>query len=357
MKTYQIFLSKLYIKNFLLIFITLELFFTGMDLLENLGKISSSANLQILYTVNKLLFYTNFTLPLSLIFAMFLTFLNVLKSNELVSLYSLGISKKELIAPVMIISSIVTMLFISLNLFSDFVSAYDKASNIKKYDSPTKKTNALFLKSFDTYAYIDQLQPKEKVGKNLKIFITKENKLIEVLKADSANFANNRWNLKNVTSIKIPNLEDENSSKKLIYTHLETKEVLHGFKPKIIDTLFQKNASLTILESLDAVSFLEQQNLNSEKIKSNLYTMVFFPLFAPIAIYGLFFPLPAGRRSTNIALLSFSYVFSILTIWGILFILTKISANGTISAELGILMPIILLSLISLYLSKRFGNI
>jgi len=354
MKIYQKFIAKLYLKNFLLIFIALEFFFIGMDLLQNLKNISNSANLQILYTVNQLLYYVNFTLPLSLVFAMLLSLFNILKSNELVSLYALGVSKNSLIKPIFTIASIITIFYIFLNFIPDFVHAYEKSKNIKKYNTPNKTTSKLFLKSKDTYAYIDELIPKKKEGKNLKIFLTKEHRLIEILEAKTAVFADNYWKLLNVTSIKIPELNSTTEDKKLIFTNLESKEVLHGFKPKIIDTLFQRLSKLTIQDAFYAISFLKDKDLNSDKIRSNLYTMLVFPLFAPIVIYGLFFPFPAQRRGTNIALLSTIYIFSILSIWGILFTLAKISANGSVSPEYAILVPIAVLAMVALYLSSKF---
>jgi lipopolysaccharide export system permease protein len=117
-----------------------------MDLLQNLKYITDSANLQILYTVNQLLYYSNFTVPLSLIFAMLLTIFNILKSNELVSMYALGISKKEFIKPIIIIASVITVGFISLNFFRDYVDAYEKAKNIRRYNNPNKTTSSMFLK-------------------------------------------------------------------------------------------------------------------------------------------------------------------------------------------------------------------
>jgi lipopolysaccharide export system permease protein len=354
MKKYQRFISKRYIKNFLLVFIALEFFFIGMDLLQNLKHITDSANLQILYGVNQLLYYINFTLPLSLVFAMLLTIFNILKSNELVSMYALGISKNDLIKPIMIIASTLTGLFITLNFLPDFVNAYEKAKNIRKYNNPNQITSAMFLKSHDTYAYIDKLFPEKKEGKNLKIFITKEHKLVEVLEAKNATFKNNRWNLKDVTSIKIPDLNSTSQDTKLIFQKFESKEVLHGFKPKIIDTLFQRLAKLTIQDSFIAMQLLDKQNINSDKVRSNLYTMIFFPLFAPIVVYGLFFPLPTQRRGSNIALLSTLYIFSILSIWGILFILAKISANGSVSPEFGIIIPILILALSASFISRKY---
>lgn len=355
MKKYQKFIAKLYIKNFLLVFLALEFFFIGMDLLQNLKNVANSANLQILYGMNQLLYYINFTLPLSLIFAMLLSVFTILKSNELVSIYSLGISKFEVLKPILIIASVLTGLYITLNFTPDFVDAYEKAKNIKKYNTPEQATKEMFLKSDNTYAYIGELFPERKEGVDMKIFITKEHKLIEVLEAKHATFKNNHWNLRDVTSTKIPDLNQTSKDAKLIITKLESKEVLHGFKPKIIDTLFQRIAKLTVQDSFSAMKLLNTQNLNSDKVRSNLYTMTIFPLFAPIVIYGLFFPLPAQRRGSNIALLSSFYIFSILSIWGILFTLAKISANGSVSPELGIIVPILILALTAKFIAKKYA--
>lgn len=355
MKTYQKFIVKLYLKNFLLLFLALEFFFIGMDLMQNLKDISTSANLQILYVTNQLLYYINFTLPLSLIFAMLLTLFSILKSNELVSLYALGVSKSDIIKPIAIIAFSVTMIYILLGFLPQFVHAYEESENIKKYGTPSKVTSDLFLKSDNTYAYIGELLPKKKIGRNLKVFITKENKLVEILDAKTAIFKDNFWQLQDVTSTKIPTLEKSHADAKLLFETFDQKEALYGFKPKIIDTLFQRLSKLTIQDSFEAIQLLEKENLNGEKIKANLYTMLFFPLFAPIAIYGLFFPLPAQRRGTNIALLSTMYIFAILSIWGILFTMAKISANGAISPELGIIVPIFILAFLAYFLSRKFA--
>jgi lipopolysaccharide export system permease protein len=178
--------------------------------------------------------------------------------------------------------------------------------------------------------------------------------LVEILEAKNATFKNNSWNLKDVTSIKIPDLNNSTKDTKLIFKKHKTKEVLHGFKPKIIDTLFQRLAKLTIPDSFTAINLLNEQNLNSDRIRSNLYTMIFFPLFAPIVIYGLFFPLPTQRRGSNVALISMIYIFSILSIWGVLFTLAKISVNGSISPEFGIIIPILLLALVASIVSRKY---
>ncbi len=354
MKKYQRFISKLYIKNFLLFFISLELFFVGIDLLQNLKDISSSANLQILYTVNQLLYYVNFTLPLSLIFAMLLTVFNILKGNELVALYSLGISKNGVIKPMFIISLIVVSIYIMLNFIPDFVYSYEKSKNIKKYNTLHKATENLFLKSHNTYAYIKTLYPIEKRGEDIRVFITKESKLVEVLEAKEAIFKDNYWILKDIVSTKLMVTDSNLSSQKLIVLKLDSKEIFHGFKPKIINTLFKKRSKLTIQDSISAIKFLNKQSINSDKIRSNFYVMIFFPLFAPIVIYGLFFPLPAQRRGSNIALINTLYISIVLSLWGILFAFSKIAENGALLPEAAIILPIFIMALAAWFLSKKY---
>jgi lipopolysaccharide export system permease protein len=271
-------------------------------------------------------------------------------------MYSLGVSKKDLIRPIMFIASIITFGFIVLNTIPAFVDANQKAKNIKRYNNPDKTTSSIFLKSDNNYVYIEKLLPAKKEGTNLKVFITKDNKLIEILHAKNAKFENNYWNLLDVTSIKVPMVIPQTKEANLEFSIHKSKQTLHGFKPKIIDTLFQNNSKLTIPNAIDALTLLEEQNLNKNRIKSDLYTMAIFPLFAPIVIYGLFFPLPAQRRGSNVGLLSALYIFSILAIWGLLFTLARISGSGTLTPEVGIILPIILLSFGSLFLARRYQN-
>ncbi len=353
MKKYQKFIAKHYLKNFLIIYFALQLFFIGMDLMQNI-KYINSANLQILYVANEFLYYTSYTLPLSLIFSMIMTIFNILKSNELVSLYSLGVSKDQLIQPIMVLSVFLTLFYTSFNFIPDFINAKEKAKNIKKYNNPYQTTSSLFLKSHNTYAYIDKLFPNQKEGKNLKIFITKNNRLIEILEAKNAIFKNNSWQLKDVKSIKIPNLKSNIEDAKLILTTSKTKEVLHGFQPKIIDTLFKTSSKLTIQDSFTAINLLNKQSLNSDKVKSNLYTMIFFPFFAPIIIYGLFFSFPIQRRGSNLSIVISGSILAILSIWGILFTLSKMSANGSLKPEVAIIVPILILAFVSSLIARKY---
>jgi len=86
------YISLHYIKYFLIILIALVVFMVGLDYMENAEELSKSANLLLIYLVYKSFFAIEMLLPLALVFSMITTKIFLIRSNALVSLYSLGYS-------------------------------------------------------------------------------------------------------------------------------------------------------------------------------------------------------------------------------------------------------------------------
>ncbi len=357
MKIYQRFLAKLYIKKFLLLFFAFEFFFTGIDLMQHLKEVPDSANLQILYGVNKFLEFFSYTLPLSLIFALLSAVLQIVKSNELVSLYALGISKTQASKPFTYLALLIASIYIVLNTIPGFVQTHLTTHNIKKHGSITNISSEIFIKSGDTYAYIGSLNPQNKTGNNIKIFVTKNGDLREIIDAKEGHFYKDHWVLQEITACEKPPINPKShTTTKLIYKHYKSKKVLQGFTPRLIDTLFKTNTRLTIQDSFRAMKLFENQNLKTNKIRANLYWMTIFPLFAAIVVFGLFFLMPTQHRGINLTLFTTVSIFGTLVLWGIIFTLTKIANNGSVSPEMGILFPIFLLFWASFFIYKKYRN-
>ncbi len=334
-----------------------ELFFVGIDLLKNIKLLPDSANLQVLYIVNKFLEFISFTLPLTLIFALLMAVIQIIKSNELVTLYSLGISKKSVAKPFIVISFLITFLYICLNTLPYFVKAHENASNIKKRGTITSISSSIFLKSGDDYAYIQELNPTAKTGTNMKIFIIENDDLVKIIEAKHGVFKNDHWELEDITVYEKPHIDKNNlDNLKLQIKTYETKNVLYGFTPRIIDTLFQNSTKLTIQDSFTAMELFKKQNLKTNKIRANLYKMTIFPLFAPIMVFGLFFLFPTQARGSNLTFFTMASIFGSLALWGIIFTMTKIANNGTISPEAGILVPVSLLLAGMFYIYNKYKN-
>ena len=354
MRLFQKFLARLYLRKFLLLFIAFELFFVGFDLLKNLKRLPDSANLQILYTANKFLEFINYTLPLSLIFALLLAMLQIIKNNELVTLYALGVSKLRVAKPFVLIATLLTLLYIGLNTLPYFVQSLETSTNIRRMGTLSSVSSSIFIKSGDTYAYIEHLHPHDKSAEGMKVFRIDKGDLKEIIEARRGRFRHGHWELEEVTIMHKPQIDTARpEAAKLTITTHSKREVLSGFTPRIIDTLFQNFSRLTIQDSLQAIDLLSKQHLRTEKVRANLYMMLFFPLFAPITVFGLFFLFPAQHRGTNLPLLSTLVIFGTLGVWGILFTLTQIALNGALSPEAGIVLPILLLALAAYYIYRK----
>ena len=93
MNLYARYVGWLYFKYFAILFIALTLFYVGIDILTNLKDMPASANLKLLYFGLTSLTAVNYVLPLALIFALITSKFSMIRSNELVSFYALGIDK------------------------------------------------------------------------------------------------------------------------------------------------------------------------------------------------------------------------------------------------------------------------
>jgi lipopolysaccharide export system permease protein len=326
----------------------LQVFFIGMDLMQNFKKLPDSANLQILYVIFKFLYAINYTLPLSVVFALIASKFYLIRSNELVSLYALGISKRRLLAPFFFTSLALIFFYIFLNT-THFVYSNEYAENILKYRHLSNTSSNLFLKYFDNYVYFKKLDPLKKEAYGIKVFKTKDFDLQEVIKAKKAYFKDGQWHLFDVTIIKKPKISGF-EDKKLFVEEVAMKKVLKDFRPKIIEGMFDGKGGYSILDAIDAIELFVTQNVNIDKVKSSLYVMIFFPLFAPLMVVIIFYYIPISNRFFDLALHSFILIFATLLLWGLLFMLTKITLNAVIAPEIGIILPIALLSLFAGFL-------
>lgn len=345
MKIYNKYLIVSYLKYFVIIFFALEFFYVLVDMMVNFNKLPKSANLQVLYVGFNFLSAISYILPLSLIFSMIAFKMNMIKSNELLSLYSLGYSKNDVIKPIFLTSFFIILLYILLN-FTSFAYSYEYKRNILNNQSLSSFKNDLFLKHKEQYIYIKSLNPFTKQIFDIKIFNTKNNLLLSVLQAKDGSFEDDFWHLNDV---KITNIKEDKITEELKKMKLELK----GYKPKIIENLYQGNVYISVIDAIEALIFFKDLQINTKQVRSLLYALVFFPLFAPLMIILLYYYLPIYGRFFNQALVSFALLCITLCSWGFLFVLTKFTYTTSINPEAGIILPIISLVVFSFFKYKK----
>lgn len=352
MRIFTKYLLKKYIINFIIILFSLEVFFVGIDFLQNYDELPSSANLQLLYILYNSFFTLTLTLPLSLIFGWILTLIIFVKSNELIAFFSLGISKKSVYRPILFLSTLIILLLISIQA-TPLAYSYDQKSKILdgKYFTSTK--NDIFLKYDNYFVYFKKLHPLEKYAEDIHIFKVKnENDIIETIVAKKAYFQNNKWYVVDAKITKKPEILEWSSSKidisyeKFLYT-------LEGFKPKILDNVYEVKSTYSILDAISAISLLLNQDINTDKIRAALYyelvsNFIVLPFIVLIFVFSSY-----SNRFFNIGKFSSFSIGATLVVWGIFFMLQKFSKGGILNPELAILLPIFLWYTISYFIIKK----
>ncbi|MFA6137747.1 MAG: LptF/LptG family permease [Sulfurimonas sp.] len=349
------YISLHYLKYFFVILVALSMFLVGLDYMENAEELANSANLTLIYLTYKSFFAIDMLLPLALVFAMITTKIFLIRSNALVSFYSLGYSRTDILRPFVVVSTSIIVLFIFLHALPSFSRADEFSNNIRKHAQYLNPTQDLFFIYKDKYIYFSKLLPLQEKAEGIRVFSVKENSLSEVIVAKEAKYRDGFWHIKEADVIAKPNdLSFESLGMKV--TNQKDLYILEGFRPDMLDQVYEGKVNFTIRDALDAISLLREQNINISSIKSALYKIFIYPLFVPCLVVIIFFFVPVSSRFLNVSLFSFVAILATLLIWGLLFMLIELSNNKTLPSEIGIVAPVFILFFIALYRWKKFHN-
>jgi lipopolysaccharide export system permease protein len=324
--------------------------FTGLDFLMNASSLDSF-NIKVLYAFSKWQESLNLLYPLAIILGAIWTKMAFIKQNKVASFYALGITRKEFFKPFFLVAIVLYVFFVGLN-FSSFATANDTAKKVKKNQYAISKTEDLFFKYNDSFVYIGTLLPEQHRLENLTIFKMKNNKVIETLTAKEAWFNVDEWVASDV--IKKSKILHE-QSQYLKVEHLDLLHTLKGYEPKILKSIYD-GQELTLYESIMAKVLLENQDLATEALRADIYGKIITPLFSIALIMILIFRFPFYARYMNMASSTTQALGGTLFVWGILFALQGVGANGTISPELAIILPVVLLWIYALYTLIKSDN-
>ncbi len=352
----NLYIIKYYIKYFLLIIVGLSLFFIAIDFMQNGKEIPTSVNLQILYFYYKFLYATSILFPISLIFGAILTLTKLLKDNSLIALYSIGYSDKDVLTPIFTSSLIITIIFILLYT-TDFANSKRLSEDIIEGNPINKNSQNLFfkyeiqedgeVKSY--YIFFAKLFPIQNLAEGIRLFnLDNDGKLSEVIQAKYAYYEGTKWVIYSAKFLENRKHMTLNS-KAIKIIDKEKFFVLNGFKPKILNKIYESEINFNLTELIDAIKLMRSQGFNIEKLKISFYKIVVYPLFASLLIVIIFKYMPISSRFANINLFVFFAVISSLLIWGSLFALLKLSFTGNLISEYAVVLPVLILALIALW--------
>ncbi len=347
------YISSHYIKYFTVILLALTIFVVGFDYIDHSDRLGSSANLLILYLVYKAFHAIDMLLPLSLVFAMIATKIFLIRSNALVSFFSLGYSRTDILKPFVVVSGLIIMLFISMHAVPSFARANEYARNIRIYSTYLSPTTNLFFTYKDKYVYFSKMLPLQEKAEGIRIFSIKDKKLKEVLVAKNAIYRNDSWHIAEADLLIKP--DDMNFDSLGIKVEKENDlSILTGFRPKMLDQVYEGKVNFTITDAIDAFLLLKDQNVNTSSIKGALYKIFIYPFFVPCLIVIIFFFVPVSARFLNVSLFSFGAIIATLLVWGVLFMLIELSNTKTIPSEIGVVLPIFIIFIVAIRQWRKY---
>jgi len=344
-------ISFLYFRYCLIIIIALTGFMLGFDMLNNGESLPASANLVIIYGMYKWLYALDMMLPISLVFAFIATIIELIRSNALTSFYALGYSRMKVLSPILFV--VITFLsgYIAAHTTS-FARANEYADNLRTSSQFLTPTNNLFFTHEGNYIFFGMLNPMSQKAHTIRVFSFENGKLKEALSAEDAYYKDRYWNIQRAHIVSPPETLDLKGDG-ITIRDVENIRVLHDFRPKILDQIYEGKVNYTITDALDAIQLLETQNIDLSKVKSSLYRNFLTPWFALMMIIFIYTYVPVGSRFSNLSLYSFGSILVTLVVWGLLFMSGELANNKTLSPEVGIVAPIGILAILSaLHLSS-----
>ena len=197
--------------------------------------------------------------------------------------------------------------------------------------------------------------PLEKRAEGIHIFKVSGKDVIETIIGEKAYFQNNRWYILDVKIINKP--KDLNlDTAKLDIRYEKFLHTLDGFKPKILDNVYDNKSDFSILDAVSALVLLKEQGINTDKIRSILYNQIVIPFFVIPLILLIFAYASLNSRFFNIGKFTSISIFGTLVIWGIFFMLFKLTNGGIIIPEVSILLPMFFWIIISIYFYNKKIN-
>ena len=332
-------------KNLLTILFGLSFSFAAIDYFQHAQDLSITANYKILYIFYMWQEALGLLYPLAIVFAVIMTKLSLIKSNTMGALHAFGYSKSKLFSPLLIIAVLTYIIFTLLHT-TEFSYAKDKAKVLLENQINAYDVTDLFFKYNDSFVYIKKLDPVEKKIEEITIFKVEGYRVRYTIHASTAAFNGIEWDARNAT-IKT-HIYENGKLKKYRVEYKEHIKTLEGYKPRIIESLYEGKA-LNIIDAYNTWKLLEKQNLNSDKIRAVLYDKVIIPLFSIALMLILFFKLPFHARMMNLgSVIAFSMGTTFI-IWGILFGLNQIGSNGVLIPEITAILPISSLWIYAIY--------
>ncbi len=286
-----LYMAKLFLVRTFAILAMLVLILQTLDLLGESGKIlatSGNTNTDVLsYLSMRAPQIISKMLPFSVLLGTLITFATLSQNSEVVAMKAAGLSAHQILAPLIVSSLIVA---VTSFVFNDAVVA-PATANLKAWqdveyrDVPPDtgvKTNVWVREGQDI---IRAGEVRKSSLRDITVYLRNENVLREVISADSANYINGSWQLKNVKIFDVATITEK---------RIDSLVVGKGIEPERFQYIKVDGEALAFVPLYRAIQELKASGRRTSSLEGLLWhkisgplSALLMPLLAAVAAFGL----------------------------------------------------------------------
>lgn len=338
-----------YVKPTMFILLGLELFFVSIDSMQYFETLSNSINTALLFLAFDAMLALNYVLPLSLLLGLIVFYIGLIRSNQYVALLSLGYSRRQILYPPLLIIIFFVCIYIGLNATS-FAYSQENAERLVSNNSNISKD--LFIRYNDDYVFFEKIYPLLQKAEGIKIYHTKNENgnriLSNITQANEGFFVNNEWNIVSPKVYTMP-LDYKAGGEGFVVEYKDSINILKGFKPKVLDTLYNNKPSVSLTDAFYSLNILLKESADTKRTRGIIYSLALIPFFIPMVAIIIAYYVPPLARYGNLVTIGITSASASLMVWGVFFSLSKLNANAIFIPEIGILIPLALLLMVSIW--------
>lgn len=334
---------------FLIIFLIFDFFSKVYSYIDN--SVSTANILLITFLLAPKAIWL--TMPVAIMFGIIMAIATLYQNNELVAIFTAGISIYKLVLPLILFNLILSLCMIFIDSFI-VIPAFRYRENLYEYlTSSSKDKYNVTIKGKNNYFWnIFRFVPSNNSLINIRLFKVNENfNIIVLLEAESAIYTKNGWVFKSGI---IREWDDDGflkNEKKFYKYHLNDLEE----DPKTFKDIFKKSEydieKMTIFEAQKRLKLLKELGIDYTTELLNYHKKFSFPftlLIVCLIAIGV-----STLSQKNILILALFFSIGLAIIYYVFqLIINSMTAGGKINPIIGAWLPIIIFVPIGIYLVK-----
>ena len=232
--------------------------------------------------------------PYAMLIGAMLSLGSMASDYEFVAMQSAGISISKIISFILIQSFLISTVFytVSDQLIPEYSSKAEKKKNIALNKKIIFQRNGVWFKDKQSFIRIHEIYSQDHLKDITKYDFNQNNELITIHHIKEATNNGQKWTLHGVESININRVP--------VTKNTIDKQVLDSFMDKnLIMIKTDKSESLSLSDVIKNISYLEENNLDSNIQKKIFWEKIFQPFSAALMLF-LALPFIFGKlRSTQ----------------------------------------------------------